>query len=148
MSATFYVVDPSLAPELDRLVDAMEQEDPLEETENSAFDAFAAVLEQSPLWRLAISEADAEPAEAFYEWFHGQVTEDLDKLYLSAEQAKKALEKLDRLTTKKGVEKVVSGFWSPAETYTKEVAIAYLQSVRAALTQTVTLNGLMAIAYS
>lgn len=148
MSATFYVVEPSLAPELDRLVEAMEQEDPLEETENSAFDAFAALLDQSPRWRLALSETEAEPAEAFYEWFHGQVTEDLDKLYLTAEEAKKALEKLDRLTSKKGVEKVVSGFWSPAETYTKEAAVAYLQSVRTALTETVSLNGLMAIAYS
>lgn len=148
MSATFYVVEPSLAPELERLVDAMENEDPLEETENSSFDAFAATLERAPLWRQALSEADSEPAEAFFEWFHGQITEDLDKLYLTSDEAKKALEKLNRLTTKKGVEKLIAGFWSEAEDYTQEQATAYLQQVRSALETTVSLQGLMAIAYS
>lgn len=147
MSVTFYVVDPALAPELEKLADEMEQEDILEDVEDSAYDRFAAVLGKAPRWALELDDNAGEPGEHFYEWFHDRVSEDLDKLYLTADESQKALNTLEKLKAKHGLDKLVTGFWGSHDDYSRETASAYLEAAVSALRQAVSLRGLMAICY-
>jgi hypothetical protein len=147
MGVTFYICDTSRMDTLNKLVDEMEEEDPLEEVEDSAYDRFAAELEAHHLEAIPLSEDASAPAEVFYEWFHDRVSHDLDKLYLTAEEARDALGAFERLSRKKGFDALVDELWSPAEEFSRETAHAYLIQVREALQKAVQADGLMVICY-
>lgn len=147
MSATFYVCEPGLREEIDRLVDEMETEDIVEDVEDSAYDRFGALLEARHLAAIALTEEQSEPAEAFYQWFMDRVTQDFDKLYLTAPECVKALATIEKLRTKSGIDKLVAGFWSPTHDYSRETAQAYLSHVEDALRQAAAHKGLMVICY-
>lgn len=147
MGATFFICDPARQEILDRLVDEMEAEDPLEDVEDSAYDRFATELAAHNLASIALSDEASAPAEAFYEWFHERVSHDLDKLYLTAAEAKNVMASLERQSKKKGMDELVSGFWHVDDDFTRETAMAYFQQFQEALRKAVELNGLMAICY-
>lgn len=147
MSVTFYVVDPALAPELEKLVDEMEQEDVLEDVENSAYDRFATTLAKAYRWALELDDDAGEPAESFYEWFHDRISQHFDKLFLTAQESQKALGTLEKLKAKQGLDKLLAGFWGPHDPYSRETAAAYLEHATVALQQAVSHNGLMVICY-
>lgn len=147
MSVSFYIVNSAMMAELDALIDLMEEEDPLEENPDSAYDRFASRLQANHIVCLALTEEQSGPAEAFYEWYHDRVNEDLDKLYLTPKEAARAMGALEKLTAKQGEEKLVRGFWSPSDEYTEAEARAYLGFARQALALSVQHNGLMVICH-
>jgi hypothetical protein len=147
MGVTFFVCAPSAQADLEKLIDEMEEEDPLEEIENSAYDRFLARLETDHLGSIPLDDDASAPAQAFYEWFHGQINHDLDKLYLTPPECKRALEAIAKKAEKKGLDKLVTGFWTPADEYDPATAKAYLASVQQAMAQALELGGLFVIGY-
>jgi len=147
MSVTFYICDPAMVGELEALIDLMEEEDPLDENPDSAFERFASRLEASHTAKLELDEAQSGPAEGFYEWFHDRVNQDLDKLYLTPAEATRTIAALDKLKARAGVDKLITGFWNPSDEYSREEALAYFGYAMQALTLAVQHQGLMVICY-
>jgi len=147
MGVTFFICDVTLAPLLDQLVGEMEAEDPLADVADSAYDRFADAIATNHLQEVPLAEDASEPAQAFYEWFHYNVSEDLDKLYLTRDEAARALASLERTIQKHGQERLVSGYWNEDDLYPRVLAVNYLDTVRQLLKATAMNGGLMVICY-
>lgn len=147
MSVTFYICDPAMVRELDALIELMEEEDPLDESPDSAFERFASRLEANHTAKIELDEAQSSPAEAYYEWFHDRVNQDLDKLYLTPQEAARTVAALEKLKAKAGLEKLITGFWTPSDEYSRDEALAYFDYAMQALTLAVQHKGLMVIGY-
>jgi hypothetical protein len=148
MAVTFYVYDPARIAELEKIIDAMEAEDPLEEEEGSAYDLFGEELEAHQLEAIPLDEQASSPAEAFYEFFHDRVGPALDKLYLTPTEATSALASLEKQAVKKGgMNAVAQSFRNPNDDFSPEEALVYLETFLQALRRSIELRGLMAICY-
>ena len=147
MGVTFVIYDPSRREQLEALIDAMEDEDAFEEVENSAYDRFAREARGNGWSERVLSEDESEPAEAFFEWFHEKVNHNLDKLYLTPEEAKQSLAGIDRLAKRKGMEALPKGFWTERETFTLEAASSYLSHFVEMAQSAVEKGGLLVIVY-
>lgn len=147
MGVTFFVCATTAQAELEKLIDEMEAEDPLEEVEDSAYDRFLARLEADHLASFPLDEETSAPAQAYYEWFHGQVNHDFDKLYLTPAECKRALEAISKKVEKKGLDKLITGFWTPADEYSADTARHYFAAAQQAMSKAVELNGLFVIGY-